>query len=187
MDSNVDGNAPRLIDYIPPTLPPTPYYSGSTSRTVSVSKDLDKALSEHPFFVSVEVKSVASTSSLPSPELKRCDTRPPRGITLNPDVLVPLPRPPKDAPQPPRIRAAKQIRVRLWYNMYRKLFTIVIIINLILIILRYTGNFQYGKRYPGAMILGNLMAAILIRNELFGRLLYLIVNTLFAKVRQPES
>lgn len=34
------------------------------------------------------------------------------------------------------------------------------------------------------MVLGNLYVAILIRNELFGRCLYLLVNTLFAKVRK---
>jgi len=32
-----------------------------------------------------------------------------------------------------------------------------------------------------ALVLGNLLVAIITRNELFARLLYLIVNTLFAK------
>lgn len=41
---------------------------------------------------------------------------------------------------------------------------------------------HYPRKYTGALILGNLLAAILMRNELFGRLLYLIVNTCFAKV-----
>ena len=41
---------------------------------------------------------------------------------------------------------------------------------------------KYPRNYTGAFILGNLLAAILVRNELFGRFLYLFVNTLFAKV-----
>ena len=42
---------------------------------------------------------------------------------------------------------------------------------------------HYPKKYTGGLVLGNLLAAIMMRNELFGRLLYLIVNTCFAKVR----
>jgi len=41
---------------------------------------------------------------------------------------------------------------------------------------------HYPRKYTGALVLGNLLAAIMMRNELFGRLLYLIVNTCFAKV-----
>jgi len=37
------------------------------------------------------------------------------------------------------------------------------------------------------MVLGNLLVAILMRNELFGRLLYLIVNTCFTKVRKKNT
>ena len=33
------------------------------------------------------------------------------------------------------------------------------------------------------MVLGNLLFAILMRNELFGRILYFLVNSLFAKVQ----
>jgi hypothetical protein len=32
------------------------------------------------------------------------------------------------------------------------------------------------------MVLGNLLAAVLVRNEVFGRILYAIVNNCFAKV-----
>ena len=44
------------------------------------------------------------------------------------------------------------------------------------------GKWPYSQQHAGAFVLGNLLIAILVRNELFGRLLYLIVNTLFAKV-----
>jgi len=45
-----------------------------------------------------------------------------------------------------------------------------------------SGHFPYAEKYTGAMALGNLNFAILMRNELFGRFLYLFVNTCFAKV-----
>jgi hypothetical protein len=55
-------------------------------------------------------------------------------------------------------------------------------LNLIGLLLAATGTWQYPRRYTGAFVLGNLQCAILMRNELFGRFLYLVVNTLFAKV-----
>lgn len=41
---------------------------------------------------------------------------------------------------------------------------------------------QYARQYNSAIALGNLWVAILVRNEFFGRILYLFVNTCFAKV-----
>ena len=46
---------------------------------------------------------------------------------------------------------------------------------------------HYPRRYTGALVLGNLLTAVMMRNELFGRLLYLIVNTCFAKVRNTSK
>ena len=43
-------------------------------------------------------------------------------------------------------------------------------------------KWEYPQRYAGALALGNIQLAILMRNELFGRCLYLLVNTFFAKV-----
>jgi hypothetical protein len=45
-----------------------------------------------------------------------------------------------------------------------------------------SGHFPYAEKWTSAMALGNLNFAILMRNELFGRFLYLFVNTCFAKV-----
>ncbi|KAJ7127528.1 hypothetical protein C8R43DRAFT_1134551 [Mycena crocata] len=73
------------------------------------------------------------------------------------------------------------VKFRLWFNMYKKLFTLSVTLNFIGLCLAITGQWQYPRRYTGAFVLGNLQAAILARSELFGRLLYLIVNTLFAK------
>src|ERR1700761_7506033 len=64
----------------------------------------------------------------------------------------------------------------------RKLFTFVITLNIIGITLAASEHFQYADKYTSAMALGNLNVAILMRNELFGRFLYLFVNACFAKV-----
>ena len=46
---------------------------------------------------------------------------------------------------------------------------------------------HYPRKYTGALVLGNLLTAILMRNELFVRSLYFIVNTCFAKVCTQHS
>lgn len=58
----------------------------------------------------------------------------------------------------------------------------VVTLNGIGLLLAALNIWTYPRQYTGAFILGNLLIAILVRNELFGRLLYLIVNTCFAKV-----
>ncbi|KAJ7188900.1 hypothetical protein C8R46DRAFT_1206015 [Mycena filopes] len=73
------------------------------------------------------------------------------------------------------------VEYQLWFNTYRKFFTIIVAFNLTALLLAALGKWEYPRRYTGAFVLGNLQAAILVRNELFGRFLYLIVNTLFAK------
>ncbi|KAF9039444.1 hypothetical protein BDZ89DRAFT_945396 [Hymenopellis radicata] len=78
-------------------------------------------------------------------------------------------------------RASRWIRFRLWFNTYRKFFTLVMTINCVGILLAAIDKWHYPRQYTGAFVLGNILVAVLMRNELFGRLLYLIVNTLFAK------
>jgi hypothetical protein len=63
-----------------------------------------------------------------------------------------------------------------------KFFIFVLSINFIGLGLAASGKWTYARHYSGGCVLGNLLVATLMRNELFGRLLYLIVNTLFAKV-----
>ena len=50
------------------------------------------------------------------------------------------------------------------------------------LILAASGHFPYGVKYSGTIVVANFNFAILMRNEVFGRLLYLFVNTCFAKV-----
>ncbi|KAH9998968.1 hypothetical protein BJV77DRAFT_1064468 [Russula vinacea] len=69
----------------------------------------------------------------------------------------------------------------LWFNTYRKLFTFVVALNAAGIALAAFGYFPYAEKWTSAMALGNLNCAILMRNELFGRFLYLFVNACFAK------
>lgn len=72
---------------------------------------------------------------------------------------------------------------RLLTLVCRKFFTFVVTLNGVGLFLAAMNIWTYPRRYTGAFVLGNLIFAILMRNELFGRLLYLLVNTCFAKVR----
>ncbi|KAF8233443.1 hypothetical protein L208DRAFT_1266651 [Tricholoma matsutake] len=95
----------------------------------------------------------------------------------------PSPFPPHsvEKPKPRRQNVSSWVRFRLWLNTYRKFFIFVVSINLTGLVMAASGKWSYARHYSGAFVLGNLLVAILMRNELFGRLLYLIVNTLFAK------
>ncbi|KZV80269.1 hypothetical protein EXIGLDRAFT_659885 [Exidia glandulosa HHB12029] len=94
-------------------------------------------------------------------------------------ATAPKASPPAKKSSPPAV--SRWIRFRIWFNMYRKFFTFVLTFNMIGVILAATGNFNYAVGHIGALVLGNLLFAILMRNELFGRFLYLVINTLFAK------
>ena len=110
--------------------------------------------------------------------------------------------------KPPTKKVSKWILWTLWFNTYRlvsiimstsllvvflivppvpapltrKLFTFVVTLNMVGLVLAASGHFPYALRWTSAMALGNLNFAVLMRNELFGRFLYLFVNTCFAKV-----
>jgi hypothetical protein len=75
-------------------------------------------------------------------------------------------------PQKPKI--SRWILLQLWFNTYRKFFTFVTLLNLTGIILAACGRFKYAEDHLGALVLGNLLTAILMRNELWMRFLYLI-------------
>jgi hypothetical protein len=62
----------------------------------------------------------------------------------------------------------------LWFNTYRKFFTFVTLLNLTGIILTACGRFSYAEDHLGALVLGNLLCAILMRNELWMRFLYIV-------------
>ncbi|KFY78566.1 hypothetical protein V499_02310 [Pseudogymnoascus sp. VKM F-103] len=77
-------------------------------------------------------------------------------------------------PARPKQKISRWITFQLWFNTYRKFFTIVTLLNLAGIIMTALGRFPYAESHLGALVLGNLLCAILMRNELFLRFLYLI-------------
>jgi hypothetical protein len=62
----------------------------------------------------------------------------------------------------------------LWFNTYRKFWTLVVLLNVAGIIMTALGRYSYAENHLGAMVLGNLLCAILMRNELFLRVLYTV-------------
>lgn len=77
-------------------------------------------------------------------------------------------------PEPVKSKVSRWILFDLWFNTYRKLFTLVTLLNLTGIIMAALGRFAYAENHLGALVLGNLLFAILMRNELFIRFLYLL-------------
>jgi hypothetical protein len=65
----------------------------------------------------------------------------------------------------------------------RKFFTFIVLLNIFGIIIVTMDAWNYPRRYMAALVLGHLLTAVLMRNELFGRFLYLLINKSFAKVR----
>ncbi|EJD52904.1 hypothetical protein AURDEDRAFT_157458 [Auricularia subglabra TFB-10046 SS5] len=93
---------------------------------------------------------------------------------------TPAPPPAKPAAKPKR-KVSRWVLWSLWFNTYRKFFTFTFTLNCVGIVLAETGHFPYAVKHLGSMLLGNLLFAILMRNEIFGRILYWFVNTFFAK------
>ncbi|SPO02046.1 related to non-ribosomal peptide synthetase [Cephalotrichum gorgonifer] len=77
-------------------------------------------------------------------------------------------------PSAPKPKIGKWILFNLWFNTYRKFFTFVTLLNLAGIIMAALGRFPYAENHLGALVLGNLLCAVLFRNELFLRFLYLL-------------
>ncbi|KAM0579023.1 hypothetical protein ACHAO2_003662 [Verticillium nonalfalfae] len=74
----------------------------------------------------------------------------------------------------PRPKPSRWILFRLWFSTYRKFFTFIVALNLTGIVLAILGRFPYAENHLGALLLGNLLTAVLMRNELFLRFLYFI-------------
>jgi hypothetical protein len=88
-------------------------------------------------------------------------------------------------PAPVKVKISRWILFELWFNVYRRFFTFVVAFNLVGIILAATGHFRYAENHLGALVLGNLLMAILMRNELFVRFLYLVAIYGLRSVRCP--
>lgn len=77
-------------------------------------------------------------------------------------------------PKPPVRKTRKRTKFELWFNVYRRFFVFCVTLNGIGILLAALDKFPYARNHLGALVLGNLLMAILMRNELFLRFLYLI-------------
>jgi hypothetical protein len=75
-------------------------------------------------------------------------------------------------PKPKKVSA--WIRFRLWFNTYKQFFTFCVLLNLTGMIMAGLGRFPYATNHLGALVLGNLLFAVLMRNELLLRVLYMI-------------
>jgi len=91
----------------------------------------------------------------------------------------------KPAPMKPKI--SRWILFNLWFNTYRKFFTFITLLNLAGIIMLALDRFPYAKNHQGALVLGNLLAAILMRNELWFRFMYWIAIHGLRSVRGRSS
>lgn len=94
-------------------------------------------------------------------------------------------KPPTPA-QKPKPKISRWVLLDLWFNTYRKFFTFVTLLNLTGIILASLGRFPYAENHLGALVLGNLLCAIMVRNELFMRFLYMVAIYGLRSVRPPS-
>ncbi|KAF1940656.1 hypothetical protein EJ02DRAFT_494380 [Clathrospora elynae] len=88
------------------------------------------------------------------------------------ELEMTIKKPAQSKPQKQKI--SRWILFDLWFNTYRKFFTFVTLLNLTGIILAALGRFSYAENHLGALVLGNLLCAIMMRNELFIRVLYVV-------------
>lgn len=98
---------------------------------------------------------------------------PPRTSIERPAKTVPIPNP--EVTKSIRVidkSVSRWVLFHLWFNTYRKLFLLCTSLNLTAMISAELGHFSYAIHNSGAMVLGNLLFAVLMRNELFLRLLY---------------
>lgn len=78
-------------------------------------------------------------------------------------------------PKPMKPKVSRWVLFELWFNTYRKFFVLVTLLNLAGIIMTALGRFPYAQNHLGALVLGNLLMAVMMRNELWFRFLYLVL------------
>ena len=95
---------------------------------------------------------------------------------------------------------SKWTRFRIWYNIYRQVcphqsslchanlipspqfFTLALTLNAVGILLAALGRLPYAQNRTAAISLGNVLAAVVFRNELLLRGLFWVLVKLFQKV-----
>jgi hypothetical protein len=91
-----------------------------------------------------------------------------------PSSKSPAPNSTPKKPAGPKPKISRWILFQIWFNTYRKFFAFVTLLNLAGIIMAALNRFPYAENHLGALVLGNLLTAILMRNELFLRFLYTV-------------
>jgi len=109
----------------------------------------------------------------------------PKGYTPRDDKPAPVEVVVKK-PTPEKPKIGRWVLFLLWFNTYRKFFTFVTLLNLTGIVLAALGRFPYAENHLGALVLGNLLCAILMRNEMFLRILYIVAIYGLRSVRPPS-
>jgi hypothetical protein len=87
----------------------------------------------------------------------------------------------------PKDKISRWVWFRLWCTPYLLFFLFIILLNLTGMILAGVGRFPYAVNHSGAMVLGNLLFAVLMRNELLLRVLYTIAIYGLRGVCDPHS
>lgn len=166
----------------------TPNSHLSDSRSLSSIDEAEKGLHDStleltaPGFVYVDPKKQSLAPGYPVspvhqgitpcasvPELTLpAGEKPSEAVEIKTVVKAPV----TDKPRKPK--TSRWVLFSLWFNTYRKFFTFVTLLNLTGIILAACGRFKYAENHLGALVLGNLLCAILMRNELWMRFLYML-------------
>jgi len=137
--------------------------------------DIEKGLTVTPPLPNVHPKTQIHVQTLLSPISPICEGITPSSsvpvLSLSAGGQVTKATSPNPATKK---RPSRWILFQLWFNTYKKFFTLVTLLNLAGIIMAALGRFPYAENHLGALVLGNLLCAILMRNELFLRLLYMI-------------
>ncbi|CUA67991.1 Vacuolar membrane protease [Rhizoctonia solani] len=126
----------------------------------------------------------SQTTALPSPKVSLAPIEKAPSEKAIQGSVTPAPKPApagKGKSKPPKIEASLWIRFNLFFNTYRKFYTFVVTLNAVGLVLAGIGRFEYATNHSGALVLGNLLCAVMMRNELFTRFLYLVATSLFAK------
>ncbi|KAJ3337429.1 hypothetical protein HDU93_001069, partial [Gonapodya sp. JEL0774] len=75
------------------------------------------------------------------------------------------------------IRISKTTNFRVWFNTYKRLWVLTVALNAVLLSLAATDRFAYGKMNAPSFALGNILIAVVFRNELFLRGLFVMANS----------
>jgi hypothetical protein len=169
-DSSIDDAEKGMNDSMAELMVPSPF--------VYLGQKGPKGFDPHLSAVSPIHEGITPLSSVPELSLSRPAASPMSSDVKISEIAVKIPSPVK-----PMI--SKWILFDLWFNTYRKFFTLVTLLNLTGIILASLGRFPYAENHLGALVLGNLLCAILFRNELFLRVLYFVLIHGLRSVRLP--